>query len=93
MRYSNLNEFVRFTLHCSYDEADMFISDFRNYDAVEYGRNILENHEDNFCDGFDIDSVDEDLLIAIAHGVEDEAMDGCGTIEDHVLHDIFGDKY
>lgn len=88
-----LREFVRENLHCSYDNANEFISKFRHYDAVEYGRNIIENHCDSFVEGFDIDDIDEETLASVAISVEDESMSDISTVEDDVLKNIFQDKY
>ena len=84
-----LKDFVRSKIHCSYDEAEEFISLFRHYDAVEYGRNIIENHADNFMDEFDVDDIDEDVLAEVAIAVEDRAMQDLSTIEDTVLSELF----
>jgi len=84
-----LNEFVKQNLHCSYEEATEFISQFRHYDAVEYGRNIIENHEEDFIEGFDIDSIEEETLASIAIKVEDRAMTDLSVVEDEVLKEYF----
>lgn len=88
-----LKEFVRNKLNCSYDDAELFISKFRHYDAVEYGRNILENHEDDFKEGFDIDSIEEETLAKIAIGVENKAMSDLSSIEDSMLEEYFPFEY
>lgn len=88
-----LKEFVRGNLHCSYDEASEFISKFRHYDAVDYGRNIIENHIDNFVEGFNIDNIDETTLAAIAITLEEDCLRDLSVIEDDILRDVFGDKY
>lgn len=88
-----LNDFIRENLHCSYDEANTFISNFRHYDAVDYGRNIVENHLDSFSDEFDVDSIDEETLACIAIRLEDDCLVDLSIIEDNILKDVFGDKY
>lgn len=85
-----LTEFVRSQVHCSYDEASEFISNFRHYDAVEYGKNILKNHEDDFVDGFDIDAVDDETCAQLAIDFEDLAMSDSSEKEDKVLKNTFG---
>ena len=84
-----LNEFVKRNLHCSYDEAAEFISKFRHYDAVEYGRDIIRNHEEDFIEGFDLDSIEEETLANIAIKVEDRAMTDLSVVEDEVLKEYF----
>ena len=85
-----LREFVRSNVHCSYDEADKFISNFRYYDAAEHGRNILECHEDDFVDEFNIDNIDDGICAQIAIDVEDMAMSDLSEKEDKVLKEYFG---
>lgn len=88
-----LVRFVMKRLKCSHSEALDFISKFRHYDAVDYGRNIIENHEDSFVEGFDTDTIGEETLAAIAIMLEDACMSDLSSIEDQILEDVFGEKY
>lgn len=88
-----LVRFVMERLKCSHSEACGFIIEFRHYDAVDYGANIIENHADNFVEGFDTDSIDEETLAAIAIMLEDACMSNLGSVEDQILEDVFGEKY
>lgn len=88
-----LVQFVRDNLKCSSTEAYTFINKLRHYDAVDYGRNIIENHLDNFVDGFDTDRIDEETLASIAIRLEDDCMTDLSTIEDDILTDVFGENY
>lgn len=85
-----LVKFVKENLKCSSAEAWDFISKFRHYDAVEYGRNIIENHIDSFVEGFDVDGIDEETLASLAIRLEDDCMTDLSSIEDEILRDVFG---
>ena len=84
-----LNKFIERNLCCSYDEAAEFISKFRHYDAVEYGRDIIRNHEEDFIEGFDLDSIEEETLANIAIEVENRAITDLSVAEDDVLKEHF----
>lgn len=88
-----LKDFIRRELKCSYDDAEEFIRKFRHYDAVDYGKNIIQNHIDSFVEGFDTDNVDEETLACIAIRLEDDCLCDLSTIEDRILKDVFEDKY
>ena len=88
-----LVQFVKESFNCSSAKAWGFISKFRHYDAVEYGSNIIENHRDNFAEGFDLDIIDEETLASLAIRLEDDCMTDLSTIEDDILTDVFGESY
>ena len=90
---NTLKEFVRSNLRCSYDETEEFIRKFRYYDAVDYGRNIIENYRGSFSEDFDADNIDEETLACIAIRLEDACLVDLSAIEDNILRDVFGEKY
>ena len=88
-----LVEFVRSKVHCSYEEAYQFIVDFKHHSDVQGGRNIVENHIDNFNEDFDTDNITDEDYAKIAIEVDEEVYSDIGSKEDEVLSRLYGENY